>query len=290
MTIKERVDQISQNIDLNLKQFPTSAKIEISGKCSLSCNFCYQNKMKSQHIRQKIMSNNVFDKVLSFIQTIPTLKEVGLFYMGESGLDNNLAQKYKIIKNLGYFTYLTTNGTIKQSILDAIPYIDSLKVSWNYRDVSDFVAKTNSTEKAFYQIVANIAAFANRCHLYQKELTVSTIVDTCKDDYINSLKLLSFDQHYWLPLQTQYDVNMNGVGSVVGQYDNQSSQIPCWSLFKCLYIDVNGDVRQCCYGHTDDHVLYNIYSVRSFYLPQKLLDLRRQQLDGTIPNICKRCQ
>lgn len=290
MTVKERVDRISQNIDLRVDQLPTSAKIEICGKCTLSCKFCYQNKMKSLDIRQKIMSNSMFDKILAFIQTIPTLKEVGLFYMGESGLDIDLARKYKIVKSLGYFTYLTTNGTIKQTILDAIPYIDSLKVSWNYKDVNDFIAKTNSTEKVFYQIIANIAEFANRCHLYQKELTVSTIVDTCKDDYFDCLKQLSFDQHYWLPLQTQYNINSNGIGSVVGQYDNQSSQIPCWSLFKCLYVDVDGNVRQCCYGHTDDHILYNIYDVPSFYLPQKLLDIRRQQLDGSIPAICKKCQ
>ena len=290
MTVKERVDRISRNKDLTCNQLPTSAKIELCGCCTLRCKFCYSTEMKACGQRQSIMSNQMFDDVMQFIQSIPSLKEVGLFYMGESALDPQLANRYKHIKELGYFTYLTTNGTIRDTIVQAIPYVDSLKVSWNYKNAQDFIDKTRSTKEMYDKIISNIEVFKEECNKHGKELTVSTIVDTCKEDYLDVLQKLSFDQHYWLPLQTQYSVNEGAVGSVVGQYDNQQSQIPCWSLFKCLYIDVDGNVRQCCYGHTNEHILYNIVDVKTFYIPDHLVELRRMQLEGKIPPICQKCQ
>ena len=162
------------------------------------------------------MSNDMFDIVLKFLKTIPTLTEVGLFYIGESGLDANLPYRYKRLKELGYFTYLTTNGTVCDTILKSIPYVDSLKVSWNYANLADFKNKTMANAFMYDNIQANISKFFDECHRFGKQLTVSTIVDTNKDDYSDVLKMLKFDQHYWLPLQSQYDVNENAVGGVVG--------------------------------------------------------------------------
>lgn len=289
-TIKSRVDRISDTSCLKADQLPTSAKVEVCGKCTLNCKFCINKSLKENGERQQTMSNDMFDIVLKFLKTIPTLTEVGLFYIGESGLDVNLPYRYKRLKELGYFTYLTTNGTVCDTILKSIPYVDSLKVSWNYANLADFKNKTMANAFMYDNIQANISKFFDECHRFGKQLTVSTIVDTNKDDYSDVLKMLKFDQHYWLPLQSQYDVNENAVGGVVGQYDNQRQAIPCWSLFKSLYVDVDGNVRQCCYGHTEQHVLYNIKNVNAFYLPKQLIELRKMHLNGIVPTICKNCK
>lgn len=100
-----------------------------------------------------MMTESDFECVLRFLKTVPSMKEVGLFYIGESGLHPNLSFFYRRLKEEGYFTYLTTNGTAASNVLRAIPYIDSLKVSWNYADVQDFALKTHADASMYSKII-----------------------------------------------------------------------------------------------------------------------------------------
>ena len=79
--------------------------------------------------------------------------------MGEASLCFYLKDFYKKLKEAGYFTYLTTNGTLYRSIMDTIPYIDSLKVSWNYKDKIDFQNKTGAWSEEYEYIKNNIKKF-----------------------------------------------------------------------------------------------------------------------------------
>lgn len=290
MGVKERVDLISDNHNLNVNMKPTTVKIELTGVCTLNCGFCFNQIMKKEGLRQSMMSDEMFDKILKSMKKIGSIKEVGLFYMGESGLHPKMPEYYKKLKEEGYFTYLTTNGTILDVILDCIPYVDSLKISWNYKDLPDFIDKTNRTPSLYDKIKSNIEVIYTRCKELDKPLAISTVLDGKKEDYEEVLSELYYDEHYWLPLQTQGGL-IEGTDGVVGEYDNQSTPIPCWSLFKGLYFDVDGNVRCCCYGHKNYHILGNILEddILDIIKSDKLLDMRRKHLDGLIPEECREC-
>ena len=289
MTIKERVDRISDKSDISIDMLPTTCKIEICGMCSFDCEFCYHRVMKANGERQSLMSYDNFIKVLNEIDTLKSIKEIGLFYMGESGMHPLLDVFYKELKNRGYFTYLTANGSYTKNIIKALPYIDSLKISWNYKNEDDYYKKTNSNIP-YETIIANITLLYNECKRLNKEFTISTILDTTKDDYKDILKTLPYDEHYWLPLQSQ-NGTINGVGGVVGQYDNQAFPLPCWSLFKGLYIDVDLNIRCCCYGHYKEHIIGSLLDkpLLDIIKSDKLVKMKYQHLNDTIPPECLKC-
>ena len=290
MSVQERVKAISDNSNLSLETPYTTAKIELTGVCSLRCNFCYEKQLKYMGVRQHFMTDRDFQFVLKQIETIPTIKEVGLFYMGESGLHPALAEFYKKLKEKGYFTYLTTNGTAKK-VVEAIPYIDSLKVSWNYKNFEDFKNKTGGTQEKYNTIKENIALFYTTCKEHNKSLAVSTVLDTKREDYEEELATLSYDEHYWIPLQTQGGFCKDGLSGVVGEDDHKVSPMPCWSLFKGVYIDVDLNVRTCCYGHGKDHVIGNLKddSLRNILSSNQLTNMKTMHLRNQIPMQCRKC-
>ena len=258
MSIKTRINNISYNKDLSIDYKPITAKIQLCGMCTLNCKFCENQLFKKQNIRQQKLSDQKFNVILKNLKTIPSLKEIGLFYMGQSGLHEKITDYYKIIYQNNYFTYLTTNATYIKYILNAIPYIQSLKVSWNYLNINDFITKTQGTQKQYYSIIQNINILYNTCHKHGKKLAISTILDCQKESYDKILSELKYDQHYYLPLQSQGGFNKSGNSGVLGEIQNLVSPIPCWSLFKGIYIDVNLNIRLCCYGHKDYHILGNL--------------------------------
>lgn len=291
MTVQDRVQLISDNTNLSLDTKITTAKIEITGVCTFKCHFCYQNTMIAKNERQKFMTDTEFNQVLEYLKLYPDLKEVGLFYMGESGLHPNLAQYYKQLKKLGYFTYLTTNGTCLESVKKAIPYIDSLKVSFNYLlDGSNDIHEITGTNYIpITKIIDNINIFAKECKKYNTEFALSTVIDESKYNKESHSKTMDYlfpnIFHYYIPLQTQGGYNNEGLGGVVGETESKVNQIPCWSLFKGLYIDADLNIRTCCYGHTDKHILGNIKDMK--VVNKK--ELLQQHLSNQIPDICKEC-
>ena len=127
----------------------------------------------------------------------------------------------------------------------------------------------------------------SECSRNSKKLAVSTVLDTKKEDYAASLALLQYDEHYWIPLQTQCGINSAGADGVVGESEHIRSPLPCWSLFKGLYIDADLNVRTCCYGHNACHVLYNIREAKKFSIPSKLMHMRELHLQYKVPDECK---
>ena len=289
--LKNRVINISRNDNLSLDTPPSTVKIELTGRCTLDCVFCNHHSMKEKNIRQKLLSRENFNIILQQILTISSVQEVGLFYMGESAIHPLLKDFYKELKKYEYFTYLTTNATIIKNIIPAIKYIDSLKVSWNYKNIEDFVWKTRSPGMVYNQIISNIYELNNICQSVGKHLTISTIMDSSKNEYISTLKKFDGIDHYWLPLQTQCGNNKVGIGGVSGELDHMVKSIPCWSLFKGIYIDVDLNVRMCCYGHHDEHTLGSLKnsSLSEILKSDKVIQIKQKHLQGDIPPECYSC-
>lgn len=289
-TVKERVDYISDNTNYTINTPYISCKVEICGKCNMKCNFCYENTLVKEGKRQKLLSIEDLELILKALKRVSTLKEIGLFYMGEAGLHPKLAEMYKLCRDNGYFTFLTTNGLLIDNILPAIQYIDSLKVSWNYKNFEDFKTKTGlNDENQYNTIKENTKELIEECHKFGTKLTISTILNPNdkKEDYDSSLKELSYDEHYWIPLQTQAGFKETGLDGVVGEYDNTSSPIPCWSLFRGIYIDSDLNIRTCCYGHDDKFIIGNIKNNDNPTFDKNTF--KEKHLEKIVPDICKNC-
>ena len=157
MKDKHNNTNLSMNTDINI------AELELTGACELNCRFCYNRILRQKGIRQNCVDEDGVKIFLATIKKIPSIKEVGLYGLGESTLHPYLAKYYKMMKEAGYFTYLTTNGVNTTHLIPAIKYIDSLKFSWNYKDENDFHAKTGADHKTMYTILRNIN------NIYQKE-------------------------------------------------------------------------------------------------------------------------
>lgn len=304
--ISERIKEIANVKDVTVDYKPTTLKIEACGRCTLSCKYCIVADNRLNCVRQHVLSVKEFRNIMSFVEShkdIFDIKEVGLFYMGESGMNPKLDVMYKDLKDHEYFTYLTTNATYITNIIRAIPYIDSLKVSWNYKNLKDFMNKTMSSAMLYEAIIKNIKVLSEECKKYNTQYTFSTILDNdkpenvVKGEYYDILNKLHpyFDEHYWLPLQSQggfYHKDEAKPG-VLGTTECSKDPKVCWSLFKGLYIDCDMNVRTCCFGYHDDQILMNKTDIVKNRIPKKAIAkmkrIRQAQLNGEIPEECKHC-
>ena len=287
--IQMHIDKITDNTHCSLYQLPKSVKLEATGACSLKCNFCYNKQLKINNIRQRMLTVDQFKYAFKFIQKIPTIHEIGFFYLGEAALNPNLPYFYKYAKKYNYRTFLTTNGTISNVILECIPFVDSLKVSWNYTSVNDFCYKTKSSPIIFNTIYNNIKIFKAACNAYNKKLSISTIEDQPKINYQFILSKLQFDTHYWLPLQSHAGLLKTGHEGNIGQCSHIRTTMPCWNLFNCLYIDVDLNIRMCDFVHQPDNILYNINDIDYYYLTPTVIFNRLNHLLGKVPFMCRKC-
>ena len=139
----------------------------------------------------------------------------------------------------------------------------------------------------YYTIKSNINILKRECNKQGRKLCVSTILDKDKEEYSDVLSTLNYDEHYFIVYQSQGGTNKHGgKEGVVGESEQPSSPIPCWSLFKGLYIDCDLNVRCCTYGHHDYQILGNIKDPMNIQSKEKY---ETQQLAGQIPSICTEC-
>ena len=301
MTIVDRINNVSDNTNLTgTDDDVVLAKIEVSSICKFNCSFCSRQYIRSND-PDRLDKNMDLDTLKDIITTLKSryknLKEIGLFYMGESGFNPNLKEMYKYLKDNGYFTFLTTNASYIKYILEAIPYIDSLKVSWNYTDIEDFNKKTNASYKYqdFMDLIDNIDKLYYTCHKYGKTLSVSTILDDVKNTkaYEQQLNGFHYDFHYYIPLQNNGGYLEEGFDGIVGTFDIPRKVVPCWSLFKAAYVDILGNIRPCCYSHKmkcgviDNNTIRFTTEEKDDYVVES--NMKKLHLEGKIPNECSKC-
>lgn len=105
--------------------FPVDIWIHVTGKCNLTCPFCYSHSgMDKDDIDLK--------SVLNFLEQIPLEKRKNIFISGgEPFLYKELPQFVKAINEMEFEQIiLITNGTVGEDIYqDVLPYITSLQIS-----------------------------------------------------------------------------------------------------------------------------------------------------------------
>lgn len=286
---------------------PTSVKIELTGRCNMSCAFCAHSfKLKEQRDMDWDFYTRICKEMLD-----AGVEELGLFYIGESLLHPRLADAIAYAKSIGFpYVFLTTNGTMltpeKSDELMSFG-LDSLKISYNNSDAFQFRAVTGISARFYEAIKYNIKeAFRIRNDKgYKTKIYASSIMyDGVQQEKMETAvaEILPFvDEHYWLPLfnfggQTEDKEKEKGMVPTVGNPGRLGCMrppLPCWAVFKEGHISWDGKLAACCFASDDVKWIMadlNKVSFMSGWNSLAFQELRKAHLDKDIKGTdCENC-
>jgi len=264
--ITKRVDAITKILPSHkgtIIPAPRSVKLDLTARCDLKCFFC----ASSQKLRKKGDMDFAFvERVLREMRPLG-VREIGMFFLGESLLYPRLADAIRLAKEIGYeYVFLTTNGRAlsQEKAHDIMAAgLDSLKFSFNAADRVSYQEATSVD--AFDTVVANIknarivrdhilASTGHKCGLYASSIWYDDTQEAKMEDALGSIRS-SLDEHYWLPLYNQagYTTGAKGTRATApgnpGRMGALRASLPCWVLFMEGHITWDGMLTGCCFSH-----------------------------------------
>jgi len=242
------------------------------------------------------------------------VKELGLFYLGESFMDSRLEAAIKHAKDIGFgYVFLTTNGSLSTPERMEACFragLDSLKFSINYTDEAQFVEIARVKPTLYRTMMENVHAamairervFAetgHRCGLYGSYIEYDGAQGERMREAIRELEPY-LDEIYALPLYNQAgfvtarEVAEGMVPTVGnrGRLENMVSGVPCWALFTEGHITWDGRLAGCCFAHTPDFDYgdLNTTSFMDAWNSERAQYFRRNHLNNTIEGTpCENC-
>lgn len=270
----DNVAKIPEEFKAPVVPAPPSVKIELTRKCNHRCSFCVNSELAvKDHMPE--------EKYKEYIQKIKDagVKELGVFYFGESFIVPWLPRAIKHAKDIGFeYVFLTTNGTLAtpskvKACMEA--GLDSLKFSCNYADEEQYEDVARIPAKNFHKMLENIKAAREvrdagnfKCGLFasyieytgeQKE-KMEHILDNAIRPYV--------DEVYALPLFNQSgNIDQEGwefVGGNPGRAANPMPPVPCWALFREGHVNFDGTMNACCFGVDDKRFIHGDLNKQTF--------------------------
>ncbi len=290
---------------------PRSVKIELTGKCNFMCSFC----ARSQALRdQQPMDRSLFERLLLDMRAAG-VEEIGLFYLGESFMVPWLADAVRFAKKDAGFPYvfLTTNGSLStpEKVRACIEAgLDSLKFSYNYADLDQFLKVAEVKEKLYWRMKANVIASRRvRDEVEARtghhcELSASYIeYDGEQGDrmrYAVSEIEPFMDQVYALPLYNQANLvsdmqeklGWQPTAGNRGRVGALRDPLPCWAAFTEGHITWDGKLSACCFDHNGNFEMGDL-TVESFsdaWTSTRFATLRAAHLKRDVSGtVCEGC-
>ena len=267
MTITERIDAIT-HIDPSranpIAPIPRSVKIELTARCNFACAFCARD-MKFRD--QKDMDKQLFRR-LALEMRQAGVEELGLFYLGESFMVPWLPEAIEYAKDVcGYpYVFLTTNGSLAtrervQACMKA--GLNSLKFSYNFSDMAQFVDVAGVKPRFYEMIKSNIRAARDvrdaggyDCGLYASYIEYDGEQGERMQEALAEIEPY-VDEIYALPLYNQADLvtgeeAVRGWTAVAGNRGRAAAlrdPLPCWAVFTEGHITWDGHLSACCFDH-----------------------------------------
>lgn len=305
MSITKRVDHVSGIPDEYRKAVipaPISVKLELTSRCNFRCTYCTKPMETRKH---GDMDRELYSKIIKELKEAG-VKELGLFFLGESFLCRWLPEAIKEAKDIGFeYVFLTTNGSVAnpdivEKCMDA--GLDSLKFSFNYYSAEQMNAMTGVGPLFYFKIIENIkSAFhvrkANgyRCGLYASYVELSDSQSMKMAEAVADIQHY-LDEVYALPLykhsmEANKDKDKVMAGNI-GRADNARSGLPCWTLHTEGHIWADGSVIACCFdydgrfnmGNLKDKPFMEIWNSKEFV---KLREASlKQDVTGTLCEDC----
>ena len=306
MTITERIDAITlipEDYRSATPPIPKSVKIELTARCDFNCFFCASGKrLRDKNDMPWEMFTRLADEMVE-----AGVKELGMFYLGESFLYPALPEAIKYAKDIGFeYVFLTTNGRM------ATPFnlgacfeagLDSLKFSFNNADGEQLAEVAGIKAKTFDVIVKNMEEARQirdlggyKCGLYASSIHYDGDQHEKMQAAVD--KILPFvDEHYWLPLYGQADLTSgeNDTAPVAGnpgRLDNMRPPLPCWAVFTEGHITYDGHLSACCFDHDGRFNMGDLkeMSFSDAWHSQKFQDLRTANLACDVTGTaCEQC-
>lgn len=280
---------------------PKSVKIELTGRCNFNCFFCAH----AQGLREvNTIDRDFYEKIaLDLVQS--GVRELGLFFLGESFLVPWLPEAIKYAKDIGFeYVFLTTNGSLSneskvRACMEA--GLDSLKFSLNYADEEQFEKIARVNPKMFRMMIENIKAAKKvrdegyACGLYASYIQFDEKQNTKMKDLIEDLTPF-LDQIYALPLYNQAALVENPdwefTAGNMGRLGCLREPLPCWVLFTEGHITFDGELAACCFDHHGGFSMGNLseMSFMEAWHSEKFQELRKAHLEKTVKGtVCEGC-
>ena len=290
-----RTMNISEELLTITPAVPKSVKIEVSAYCDLKCFYCAVSHKERQkgHIEPDFLF-----KILDEIKAAG-VKEVGLFWMGESFLNKKLPEYIAYAKKIGIsYVFLTTNGRLANEETLAPVFdsgLDSLKFSINAHNRESYL-KICGVD-CFDQVIANIkSAFMIRGERKKPAIYSSSVYDPEREkEYkkIHSMVSPYVDEHYPLRLYGHFSLDTNSK-KITAHDHNRSlvSMLPCWSLFTEPHISYDGYMSACYCDFEPTFFMADLKKVSfmdAWHSPE-FIKLRRQHLKNDVKGTpCENC-
>jgi organic radical activating enzyme len=264
MTISKRIDAVTE-IPVRFRQTflpaPQSLKIEITSRCNLSCSFCVKSLIEDESDMDRALYSRVIREAKAF-----GVKELGVFFVGESFTCKWLPEAIKEAKEIGFeYVFLTTNGgaASQQRIYECMAAgLDSLKFSLNFYDEEQFVEIARAPKHLWRKAIDNVKAARRirddhgfKCGIYASSIAFNGEQGRKMQSVIDEVKPY-LDEHYFLPL-----FGMNGASSASGmspgagnpgRLDAMRDPLPCWAVSREAHVDRRGHMIACCFGDSPD--------------------------------------
>lgn len=308
-TITERIDAttfIPPEYRGEIIPCPPSLKIEITSICNLRCAYCaHQLAMRPN----ALMDRALFSRIIREFREAGG-KELGLFYIGESFLCGWLEEAIAEGKSLGFYVFLTTNGT--QAVPDRVEGcmragLDSLKFSMNYADEQQFKEIAQVSPRFFERALQNLAD-ARRirddggyaCRLYASSIKLTGEQMVKMDALLNERVRPFVDEHYFLPLYqfggdataAEIAKGLKPIAGNPGREGCMREPVPCWAVLKEAHCTVDGLLSACCFGHADRWTMGDLktQSFMEAWNSKPFQELRRAHLAKDVRGTaCEQC-
>lgn len=267
-SITKKIDNITTIDDAHrgaVIPAPHSVKIELTGRCNYACRFCARSNLlrdvedMDPELLRRIMQE-MFDA---------GVKEIGLFYLGESFMVPWVGEAVKMAKDIGFpYVFLTTNGSLcNEKNLRAVMSagLNSLKFSYNYADAEQ-LQDIARVKRAYFDKVTENIKLAHRirenggydCGLYASYINYD---GDQRDKMLEAVAEITpyVDEVYGLPLYGQAgpqdspaaDAGFHPTGGNTGRADAPVPAVPCWAVFTEGHVTFDGKLSACCWDHND---------------------------------------
>lgn len=277
LTIEERIDRVTAIPEAyrgTILPPPVSCKIELTGYCNFACTFC----ARSQKLRQAQEMDRAFYKRIIKEMRHLGVQELGLFYLGESLMCKWLTEAIVYAKELGYFTFLTTNGSLcTQERLNSIMHagLDSLKFSLNYADAEQFSAITKVKPAVWNRVKQAIidAKWIRDHEGYPTQLSASYILYDGEQGkkmqevvrelspYVDSIYALPLYNQAALVTEQEKAQGWKPSPGNRGRADALRDPLPCWAPMTEAHITADGLLSACCFDHNASFTMGDLNKV-----------------------------
>jgi radical SAM protein with 4Fe4S-binding SPASM domain len=314
MGITSRIDNITKIPDIYKSETPPcpkSVKIELTGKCNFRCSFCAHAK----NIREtRHMDFGLFQNLLYQMREAG-VEEIGLFYLGESFLNEMLVDAIDFAKHKAKFPYvfLTTNGSLAtpEKMEECFRAgLDSLKFSMNWADEEQFKSVANVKGALYHKALENIFSAkevrdrveketGHRCGLYASYIHYNGEQDEKMKPLVEKASLC-LDEVYALPLYSQANLTgddnktdgWNVTAGNRGRLEALREPLPCWAVFTEGHITWDGHLSACCFDHDGRFNMGDLTNTKFMdaWNSDKFKALRKANLEKNVKGTaCEKC-